>query len=97
MTKRRPLTAGIKPSTDQKRESTFVYGKKGKGRGPEGGEPTNQSAGRSPLSTRIRADLATALKRASLERQLAGVVPNTVQDIIEGVLEPWLRDQGYLP
>ena len=53
-------------------------------------------AGRVPLTTRIRPDIAQALKRASLERQLAGVMPNTVQDILEQALEPWLKDLGYL-
>jgi hypothetical protein len=49
-----------------------------------------------PLTTRIRTDLATALKRASLERQLSGEKPNTVQDILEEALEPWLKGKGYL-
>jgi hypothetical protein len=52
--------------------------------------------GRVPLTTRIRPELAAALKRASLERQLAGQTPNTVQDILEQALEPWLKDRGYL-
>ncbi len=52
--------------------------------------------GRSPLTTRLRSDLADALKRASLERQLSKVTPNTVQDILEEALEPWLRRNGYL-
>jgi hypothetical protein len=52
--------------------------------------------GRVPLTTRIRPELAAALKRASLERQLAGQTPNTVQDILEQALEPWLNAQGYL-
>ena len=52
--------------------------------------------GRSPLTTRIRSDLATALKRASLERQLSGEKPNTVQDILEEALQPWLKGKGYL-
>jgi len=51
---------------------------------------------RTPLTTRIRTDFATALKRASLERQLSGTVPNTLQDILEEALEPWLRSNGYL-
>ena len=55
-----------------------------------------QSLGRSPLTTRLRSDIATALKRASLERQLAGQSPHTVQDILELVLEPWLKTHGYL-
>ena len=51
---------------------------------------------RTRLTTRIRSDMATALKRASLERQLAGEKPNTVQDILELALEPWLKENGYL-
>jgi hypothetical protein len=53
-------------------------------------------AGRVSLNARIRPELAQALKRASLERQLAGELPNTVQDILEQALEPWLKEQGYL-
>jgi hypothetical protein len=55
-----------------------------------------QNLGRLPLTTRVRSDIGAALKRASLERQLAGQVPNTVQDILEEALEPWLRSHGYL-
>ena len=45
------------------------------------------AAGRVPLTTRIRPDLAAALKRLSLERQLEGTTPNSVQDILEEALE----------
>jgi outer membrane biosynthesis protein TonB len=55
-----------------------------------------QILGRSPLTTRLRSDIGTALKRASLERQLAGQSPHTVQDILELILEPWLKNHGYL-
>jgi hypothetical protein len=34
-------------------------------------------------------------QRASLERQLNGTAPNTLQDILEEALEPWLRSNGY--
>lgn len=47
--------------------------------------------------TRIRVGYGAALKRASLERQLSGQVPNTVQDILEDALGPWLRVNGYVP
>jgi hypothetical protein len=50
-----------------------------------------------PLTTRVRADFGAALKRASLERQLSGQYPNTVQDILEDALGPWLRANGYVP
>jgi hypothetical protein len=100
---RRPLIEGLKPvpEADPRLEKDFVYGDAPRltvGNGP-GGQPTASSAGpggRMPVSTRIRADLAAALKRASLERQLEGVVPNTLQDILEEALEPWLRTHGYL-
>jgi hypothetical protein len=59
-------------------------------------QTTEPNPSRSPLTTRLRADIGAALKRASLERQLAGQVPNTVQDILEEALEPWLRAHGYL-
>jgi hypothetical protein len=52
--------------------------------------------GRVPVGARIRTELASALKRASLERQLQGLEPNSVQDILEDALEPWLRTHGYL-
>ena len=51
---------------------------------------------RVPFTTRVRADFSAALKRASLQRQLDGEVPNTLQDILEEALEPWLRSHGYL-
>jgi hypothetical protein len=54
------------------------------------------TSNRVPLTTRIRVEFATALKRASLERQLDGVEPNSLQDIVEAALEPWLRSGGYL-
>jgi hypothetical protein len=52
--------------------------------------------GRVPVGARIRTELAAALKRASLERQLQGIEPNSLQDILEEALEPWLRKHGYL-
>jgi hypothetical protein len=52
--------------------------------------------GRVPLTTRIRHKYAAGLKRASLERQLTGEKPNTVQDILEEALEPWLKERGFL-
>jgi hypothetical protein len=45
----------------------------------------------------MRSDFATGLKRASLERQLGGIEPNTLQDILEEAVEPWLKAHGYLP
>ena len=55
-----------------------------------------QMAGRVPITTRARPEVATALKRASLQRQLAGVEPYHVQDIVEEALENWLSSKGYV-
>ena len=102
---RRPLTAGLK--TDPAVEQEFVRS----GRVPpaDATEPAANPAApretktrsanavsRSPLTTRVRTDFAEALKRASLQRQLDGIEPNTLQDILEEALEPWLRKNGYL-
>ena len=97
MAERRTLIEGLKstpPPIDPKAEKDFVYQEKG-----NGNPPTAPSAPltRTPLSTKLREDFAKALKRASLERQLHGQEPNTVQDILEEALEPWLKKHGYLP
>ena len=98
MAERRTLVQGIKkpsPPLDPAVESEFVYGKKP----PQPAQlaPSNQPVARSPFSSKIRTDYAEALKRASLERQLKKVYPNTLQEIIEEALEPWLKNNGYLP
>jgi hypothetical protein len=106
MAERRALIEGITspaPAVDPETERAFVFGTK-KVKEAETSEtlstPTTQAAGaaqaRVPLSTRMRADFSTALKRASLERQLAGIEPNTLTDILEQAVEPWLRSNGYL-
>lgn len=103
MVQRRPLVEGLKspaPPLNPQKEKEFVYGAK-----PE--TPAKASVAsktttkanvhtRVQFSTKMRSDLFNALKRASLERQLAGIEPNTLQDILEQAVEPWLRDNGYL-
>ena len=49
-----------------------------------------------PVTVRLCPEIAGALKRASLERQLAGEELFTQQDIVEQALEPWLRREGLL-
>ena len=49
-----------------------------------------------PVTVRLRPEVAGGLKRASLERELSGEDLFTQQDIVETLLEPWLREQGYL-
>ncbi len=105
MAERRTLTEGLMqtPEVDPEVERAIVYQNKA----PRSGEgvaksvavaatPASSAASRAPISTRIRADYAAALKRASLERQLAKVQPNTISDILEVALEPWLKSNGYL-
>ncbi len=95
---------------DRAKAEEFVFNRKPPaGRQPQANEPTpapsaregkgtpsGNAHGRVPLTTRIRSDYAAALKRASLERQLAGQTPNTLQDILEDAVGPWLRSNGYL-
>jgi hypothetical protein len=107
MAERRPLVAGLKTGAgvDPNLEKQFVYGEKPEAApakpgatppdGPrEGKGPA--AAGMVPFTSRVRADYGAALKRASLERQLSGQLPNTVQDILEDALGPWLRANGYV-
>lgn len=94
MSERRPLVEGLKaaPAANKVIEEQFVYGEAAK---PAAGRPA-VTISRVPFTTRMRADLADALKSASLKRQLDKIEPNTVQDILESALEPWLKANGYL-
>lgn len=102
MAERRSLTDGLKatPVVDAAIAREFVHG----GKAPNATRPPLQPVAgqtsavitRVPMSTRMRTDFAAALKRASLERQLKGIEPNSLQDILEAAVEPWLRSNGYL-
>jgi hypothetical protein len=102
MATRRPLVEGLKPLPPELRaaEEAFVYRDKPTAAAPVVPEPTAVRAAtkvaRVPFTTRLRVDLADAVKTASLKRQLEGVEPNQVQEILESALEPWLRANGYL-
>jgi hypothetical protein len=96
MAERRNLLEGLKSTpapANSGLEREFVFGAK-VAAPPKVAASTTLA--RSPVSTRLREDYSKALKRASLERQLSGVQPNTLQDILEEALEPWLRANGYL-
>jgi hypothetical protein len=106
MSARRTLTAGLKtpaPPVDPNKEKEFVYGQRLEVK-PESSAraatnekpPAAIAPARVPLSTRMRGDFAEALKTASLERQLKKIQPNTLTDILEEAVEPWLRQHGYL-
>lgn len=106
---RRSLVEGLRPTltVDPSLEKQFVFAQKTASLEPATPTtPTGEasvakgthapSVSRVPFTTRLRADYAEALKRASLERQLSKTVPNTLQDILEEALEPWLQANGYL-
>ncbi len=63
---------------------------------PDGSAQQSHHMGRAPITIRFRAHFAKALKHASLERQMKGINPYKLQDILEEVVEPWLRENGYL-
>jgi hypothetical protein len=107
MAQRRSLIEGLDVGdVDPALVEEFVYNRTpGPAREPRAKEaaapPVQPKEGKGPvgrvgLTTRIRADFAAALKRATLERKLAGVTPNAVQEILEQALEPWLKTNGYL-
>jgi hypothetical protein len=94
MAERRNLIEGLKATPapiDPSKEKSFVYS----GGSVETPQPSPVAINRVPISTRLREDFAKALKRASLERQLKSIEPNTLQDILEEALEPWLKANGY--
>ena len=49
-----------------------------------------------PVTVRLRPEIAGALKRASLERELDGEEVFTQQDLVENALTPWLKHNGFL-
>ncbi len=55
-----------------------------------------QPIGLIPVTIRLRPEIAGALKRASLERELDGEELFTQQDIVEQALEPWLQQNGFI-
>lgn len=60
-------------------------------------KPTRlQPVGLIPVTIRLRPEIAGALKRASLERQLSGEEMFTQQELVESALEPWLIEEGYI-
>ena len=95
MADRRALIEGIKPplpAIDPQREQDYIRGAKSTAAAPAATSPVS----RVPISTRIRLEYAEALKRASLQRQLDKIEQNTLQDILEEAIEPWLRSNGFI-
>lgn len=100
MAERRALIDGLKSSsvTEEAKEKAFVFGDASTAKKPliSASATTQTPIARAPLSTKIRSDYAAALKKASLQRQIDGVEPHTLQDILEAAIEPWLKREGYL-
>jgi hypothetical protein len=100
MAERRALVEGLKnspPAVPTARESEFVYGKQSAPKPePQPQTVAKSTSSASPISTRLRTDYAEGLKHASLDRQLKGIKPNTMRDILEECVGPWLRENGYL-
>ena len=108
---RRPLTEGLKdePEVDPKLARDFVFQQSRKEDPAPAAKPpaaTRLPAGSLnpgtppalvPLTARISQEKFLALKRASFDRQLQGVEPSSMQDIVDEALTPWLRKHGYLP
>lgn len=103
MTERRSLVDGLQNTPKvQELEKEFVFGATSDGAAhyevasekPKKAEVMPQFRGRVPLTTRCRPELASAIKRISLERQLSGAEPSTMQDILEQALEQWLARYG---
>ena len=95
MAERRSLIEGlnnIEPPLDPVKAQEFLAGANRRSLSIT----TTSATASSPISTRLRADYAAALKRASLDRQLKGIEPNTMRDILEQAIEPWLRSNGYI-
>jgi hypothetical protein len=98
MSERRPLVDALKvqkpqPPVDPAVEERFVFSGK---KTPVSETPHVRPPARIAVTYKLRADFAAALKRASLERQLSETTPNTLQEILEQALEPWLRNHGYI-
>ncbi len=54
-----------------------------------------QPVGLIPITVRLRPEIAGALKRAALERQLAAAEFFSQQEIVERALTAWLHQNGH--
>jgi hypothetical protein len=107
MTERRPLTNAVNqavPGVDSEIVRSFVTQRPSHSNESQAGQRSTtrspvkfQRVGLIPVTVRLRPEIAFALKRASLERELEGESIYTQQELVEQVLCPWLQSQGYLP
>lgn len=105
MAERRSLSTAIKsvPNADPVAVRAFVTQEiKSAQASPEGAKSQTvvsasfQPVGLIPITVRLRPEIAGALKRASLERQLAAAEFFSQQEIVERALAAWLRENGGL-
>ncbi|MEO1526587.1 MAG: hypothetical protein AAFX06_14220 [Planctomycetota bacterium] len=98
MSQRRSLVDGLSDTPKvTELEKDFVFGEKAEVAAAEQKAPAPieqpampQRKGLVSITTRCRPELASAIKRASLERQLAGLENSSIQDIVQQALEQWL-------
>jgi hypothetical protein len=93
---RRSLTEGITPPLTTA-ETEFLQAAKSSNDGTKAMQNAAAIASGVSLSTRIHPDIRAALQQASLKRKLKGIVPNSLRDILEEAVTPWLKANGYLP
>ena len=94
MTKRRPLVDGLneKKAELSQAEKDLVFGKE---KAKENHDVAPKITGRIPITVKVRPDVGSALKRASLQRQLDGIEPSTIQDIVDEALANWLAHKDF--
>ena len=104
MAERRKLTTAVKsiPNADPNAVLAFVTQERTPSRPvevqPTAPTPVNkafQPVGLIPITVRLSPEVAGALKRASLERQLAGADFFSQQEIVERALVQWMADNGH--
>ncbi|TWT35182.1 hypothetical protein KOR34_00700 [Posidoniimonas corsicana] len=91
---RRTLEDGVSLSDPSRTEEArrFVKGEE-PGKAPDPRAVLPQMVGRKSLTIKLAPQVASDLKRLSLERQLNGVDPHTMQDMAEAAITAWLKKQ----
>ena len=104
MAERRKLTTAVKaiPNADPNAVLAFVTQERTPPRPVEAHPPvptpiknSMQPVGLIPITVRLSPEVAGTLKRASLERQLAGSEFFSQQEIVERALVNWLAENGH--
>ena len=104
MAERRKLTTAVNsiPHVDPDAVRAFVTQEKPPTRltevPPSVATPVNkafQPVGLIPITVRLSPEVAGSLKRASLERQLAGSDFFSQQEIVERALVEWMTENGH--